>query len=352
MEIEKYLEFEPFSLNRKEKDEMFTNLMNNLTYYHYKSCNEYKKFLNFFNYKKKKNKINQIPFIPTSLFKKFSLASVPKNQIFKTLKSSGTSGLPSKIFLDKKNANNQRKVLTKIMASILGQERLPMLIVDKNPSKQNKDSFNARSAAIYGFSIFGKDHTYLLNNNGKIDYKTLNIFLEKNYSKKFFIFGFTSLIYEFLIKELSKKSLEFTFDNAILLHGGGWKKMEKIKVSNKIFKQKLLEKLKIKKIHNYYGLVEQTGSIFIDCEKCGYFISSIYSDVIIRDKFFNEIENGKKGIIQLLSLLPTSYPGHNILTEDIGEIASENNCSCSGKGKRFKVYGRNKDSEIRGCSDT
>ena len=33
MEIEKYLEFEPFSLNRKEKDEMFTNLMNNLTYY-------------------------------------------------------------------------------------------------------------------------------------------------------------------------------------------------------------------------------------------------------------------------------------------------------------------------------
>ena len=59
MEIEKYLEFEPFSLNRKEKDEMFTNLMNNLTYYHYKSCNEYKKFLNFFNYKKKKNKINQ-----------------------------------------------------------------------------------------------------------------------------------------------------------------------------------------------------------------------------------------------------------------------------------------------------
>ena len=128
--------------------------------------------------------------------------------------------------------------------------------------------------------------------------------------------------------------------------------MEKIKVSNKIFKQGLFNKLKLKTIHNYYGLVEQTGSIFLDCQKCGCFITSIYSDVIIRDKFFDEAKNGKKGIIQLLSLLPTSYPGHNILTEDIGEIISSDKCICSTKGKRFKVYGRNEDSEIRGCSDT
>ena len=69
-------------------------------------------------------------------------------------------------------------------------------------------------------------------------------------------------------------------------------------------------------------------------------------------KSFNEIKDGRKGIIQLLSLLPTSYPGHNILTEDMGEIVSSKSCVCSNKGKRFKVYGRNKDSEIRGCSDT
>ena len=59
----------------------------------------------------------------------------------------------------------------------------------------------------------------------------------------------------------------------------------------------------------------------------------------------------KKGLIQLLSLLPTSYPGHNILTEDIGEIAKDSNCSCSILGKRFKIHGRVKNAEIRGCSD-
>ena len=322
-----------------------------MTNHHYKNCIEYNKFLKFFNYNPKKNKLSQIPFLPTSAFKKFILTSIPKKEIFRTLTSSGTSGNPSKIFLDKDNANNQRKVLTKIIGTILGKERVPMLIIDKNPSLNKKNSFSARAVAIYGFSIFGKNHTFILDEDGKINYKILNSFLEKYSHKKFFIFGFTSSIYEYLYQKLSKKIVKYNFKNGVLLHGGGWKKMENIKVSNSIFKKRLNQKLKLNNIYNYYGLVEQTGSIFLDCKKCGCFVTSIYSDVIIRDKFFNEINNGK-GIIQLLSLLPTSYPGHNILTEDIGEIINSGDCTCSSKGKRFKVYGRNKDSEIRGCSDT
>ena len=78
---------------------------------------------------------------------------------------------------------------------------------------------------------------------------------------------------------------------------------------------------------------------------------SVYSDIFIRDKKFNVLKNKKKGLIQLMSLLPTSYPGHNILTEDIGEIIGEDNCKCGLKGKYFLVHGRAKEAEIRGCSD-
>ena len=39
-----------------------------------------------------------------------------------------------------------------------------------------------------GFSIFGKNHTYLLNSKGKIDYNLLNDFLIKFGKQKFFIF--------------------------------------------------------------------------------------------------------------------------------------------------------------------
>ena len=126
--------------------------------------------------------------------------------------------------------------------------------------------------------------------------------------------------------------------------------MESLKVNNKIFKKELFNKIKLKNIFNYYGLVEQTGSIFIEC-KCGYFITSAFSEILIRDNNFNILKNGQKGLIQLFSLLPTSYPGHSILTEDIGEIIDESSCNCKFNGKRFLVHGRVEEAETRGCSD-
>ena len=290
--------------------------------------------------------------LPVRLFKKFDFKSVSENKIVKKLVSSGTSGQElSKIYLDKQNSSNQVKVLGKIVSTILGRKRLPMLIIDQNPEILDRSTFNARTAAIYGFSIFGTNHCYLLDKENNINYESLNNFLEKFSKDKFFIFGFTSFVYENLIRKLSTNLLKTNLKNAVLLHGGGWKKLEKLKISNEQFKRQLFKKIKLKNIYNYYGLVEQTGSIFIECNKCGCFVTSVFSDIFIRDKKFNVIKNGQKGLIQLLSLLPTSYPGHNILTEDIGEIINEENCKCHLKGKHFLVHGRVKEAEIRGCSD-
>ena len=63
------------------------------------------------------------------------------------------------------------------------------------------------------------------------------------------------------------------------------------------------------------------------------------------------IENKKIGFIQILSLLPKSYPGHNLITEDLGRIKGEDDCKCGRKGKYFEVFGRVKFAEIRGCSN-
>ena len=97
-------------------------------------------------------------------------------------------------------------------------------------------------------------------------------------------------------------------------------------------------------------MVEQTGSIFVECEY-EFLHCSIFSDIIIRDKNFINLGFNKEGLIQLLSLLPTSYPGHNILSEDIGKIIGEDTCKCGRLGKYFIVKGRVKNAEIRGCSD-
>ena len=99
-------------------------------------------------------------------------------------------------------------------------------------------------------------------------------------------------------------------------------------------------------------MVEQTGSIFFECEH-GKLHTPNFADIIIRDPItFEPLPFNSKGLIQLISLLPSSYPGHSILTEDLGTIHGEDNCPCGRMGKYFEVHGRIKNAEIRGCSDT
>ena len=108
--------------------------------------------------------------------------------------------------------------------------------------------------------------------------------------------------------------------------------------------------LGLKQVYNYYGMIEQTGSVFLECEK-GYFHCSIFSDIFIRNSKLRSSKIKEAGLIQVLSLLPTSYPGHNILTEDLGIIHGIDDCKCGKKGKYFTVLGRIANAELRGCSD-
>ena len=235
---------------------------------------EFKKIASQFSTQSFKS-ITDIPPIPITAFKKYDLLSIKNSKIFKTLRSSGTSGKStSKIFLDSENSKNQTWVLSKIMEYIFGKKRLPMLIIEKEPNYKilNRSDFNARIAAINGFSIFSNKRYFVFDQNYKInDYKLLK-FLKENFKKKFIIFGFTDQIYKFFFKNnLNKQYIKY-FKNGILLHGGGdWTKLESKKIDNSKFKKYIKLNFKIKNIYNYYGLIEQTGSIFIECPECSAF---------------------------------------------------------------------------------
>ncbi len=347
--LNEIMKSEAYSLNDNKIS--FQRYINQLTVYHYKRSNLYKKFLNSLKYKPNNDyQIHELPFLPVRSFKQFDLLSVNKRDIYKTLHSSGTtSNLLSKIYLDKANALNQINVLKKIFFKTVVENKLPMIIIDKK-NNFDQNSYNATIAAIRGFSIFANDIVYLLDQNNNINYQELNKFLSKN-KNRFIIFGLTSNIYLNLIEKIDKNKIDKKkFENSILIHGGGWKKILDKKLNHNDFNSLLSKNFGIQRVINYYGLVEQIGSIFFEC-KCGYFIPSNFSDIIIRDENLKVCETGEKGMVQLLSLLPTSYPGHSILTEDIGEIINDEKCRCYGDGKRFIIHGRLKSAEIRGCSN-
>ena len=349
--INNFFNIKPYSLSPQKKNSMFIKKINELNSFHKKNSSKYKKIVENIFLKKKLSKLEEFPFLPVKIFKEIELKSITDNKIIKVLTSSGTSGQKkSKIYLDKFNSENQVKVLKNIVSHVIGSNRLPMLIVDYDHKKKKNNELSARFAAILGFSIFGKNHTYMLDEKFKINYKNLNYFLDKYGDKPFFIFGFTNLVYENLIEKLSKDKLIRNFKNGILIHGGGWKKIEDKKISTNLYKKLLNEKISLTNVYNYYGMIEQTGSIFLECPNCDSLITSIYSDIIIRDKNLNVLNKEKVGLVQLISTIPTSYPGHNIITEDLGKIVNKSK-NCKLNVKHFKILGRSKKSEVRGCSD-
>lgn len=99
-------------------------------------------------------------------------------------------------------------------------------------------------------------------------------------------------------------------------------------------------------------MAEQVGSVYVGCE-LGYLHCPSTADIIVRHvQTLQPAELGEPGIIQVLSLLPLSYPGHSLLTEDLGRIIGVDDCRCGRRGKYFEVLGRLPKSELRGCSDT
>lgn len=348
------LEISPFSLNKEEKSKLFTEYLKELSLKHYQKCENYRKIVDKLNCNLSEIKnYTEIPFLPVRLFKEFDLKSIPTEEVFKTMTSSGTSGQAvSKIYLDKTTAANQQKTLVKIVSDFTSASRMPMLIIDSPSVIKNRNMFSARGAGILGFSIFGADRTYALDDDMNINIPVIEAFLEKHKGQKILLFGFTFMIWQFFYKKLKELNIKLDLSNGILIHGGGWKKLVNEAVSKEEYKQSLNDVCGIKSVHDYYGMVEQTGCVYMECEY-GHLHASIFSDVIIRNpKDFSITKTGEKGLIQVCSLLPESYPGHSLLTEDEGIILGEDDCPCGRKGKYFTILGRIKNAEIRGCSDT
>ena len=357
MTYEEIISIPPYSLDSKEKEELLNTRLSELTQLHREHCEEYGRILDATGFDPSKMKsYKDIPFLPVRMFKELELKSVAQEEVVKTMTSSGTTGQAvSKIYLDRNTSSNQQKTMVKIVSDYTGSARMPMIIIDCPSVVKNRAMFSARGAGILGFSIFGSKRIYALDDDMKMNVEEVRAFLEKYKGERILLFGFTFMIWQHFYKELVRlkaEGVEFDLSNGIMIHGGGWKKLISEAVSEEEFHSRLKDVCGLSSIHDYYGMVEQTGTIYMECE-CGHLHSSIYSDVIIRRPIdFSECEIGEKGIIQVVSTIPESYPGHSLLTEDEGMILGIDDCPCGRKGKYFKILGRLKNAEIRGCSDT
>ncbi len=136
----------------------------------------------------------------------------------------------------------------------------------------------------------------------------IEAFLGKHEGKRILLFGFTFMVWQHFIKRWRPAVKKLALGQCAADPRRRLEKLQHEAVSPADFARRLQDVCGLPAVHDYYGMVEQTGCIYMQCEQ-GHLHASIFSDVIIRDpQNFACAPVGQPGIIQVLSLLPESYP--------------------------------------------
>lgn len=355
MKADEILEYPPFLEDTEATTRLFMDAIREILIFHYENNNVYRRFCDkrSFNPYAKVINIEEIPYIPVQLFKNRKLLSVQETEIIDVRKSSSTStGTPSIVYRDKITMDRYIRSRNKIFDHFIDDREKIHFCLGENPKNNIHISRNLVNDLIGKRA--GKAEQFYFMNDGKFDWKVfLSLFSEKQESGQEIglIYGGTAIIYLYLVEPLIRNNIRLTY-NGYIAHGGGWKKLQNLQVSKKEFLSKVLTAFDMPPSHivDMYGFSE-SNSMFIDCEY-GYKHVPIWNKVIIRDcKTMEPLSNGKEGIIQILDVLPHSYPGHSLITDDIGYLCTGKKCKCGRAGQVFKIVKRASGSEAKGCGD-
>ena len=303
--------------------------------------------------------VAELPFLPVGILKTNPpLCLVDQGEIKRVLTSSATtSQAPSRVAIDSRTARRMTKGVVSIVRDFIGSARRPYLVMDTPDFLGSASEMGARAAAIQGLQPFATGTTYCLGLDDRAELvlhrETVEQFARAHADEETLIYGFTYILWNHFAKLLSADGICLNLPNARVLHSGGWKRLQDQAVEKTLFNEHLARVVGCApdRIIDFYGMVESVGVIFPDCP-AGNKHAPVFADVIVRDPLtLAPIAAGERGILQVCSVLPTSFPGHLLLTEDMAEVLAYDGCPCGRRGISFRFAGRIPKAELRGCGN-
>ena len=304
-------------------------------------------------------RIADLPYLPVGVFKaQPPLSLVEPGEIKRTLTSSSTTGqLPSRIVLDSSTARRMTKGVVAIAQNFIGSSRRPYLVVDVPGSVRGGQEMGARGAAIQSLQPFATEATYCLTLGDRgeltLDLNRVLEFAKNRRESSVLVYGFTYILWNYLVKPLLADGIRLDMPNVHILHSGGWKRLQDEAVEKHVFNEAVAQVFGCSPdcVIDFYGMVENVGIIYPDCPVGNKHVPG-FGEVIIRNPLTLEpVAEGEQGIVQVCSVLPTSFPGYLLLTEDIAEVVANDGCPCGRRGICFRFAGRVPKAEIRGCGN-
>jgi hypothetical protein len=305
------------------------------------------------------DRIADLPYLPVSVFKANPpLVLVGPDDVKRTLTSSATtSQVPSRVVLDAPTARRMAKGVTTIIRDFIGPSRRPYLVIDTPENLAAQAELGARGAAIQGLGAFATEVVCCLRpgpeGDSSLDLEKLLACARKWKHTEVLVYGFTYVIWSQLVQPLERQGITLDMPKVRVLHSGGWKRLQQQAVTRDVFSRGVASAFGCSpdRIVDYYGMVENVGVIYPDCDHGNKHVPA-FAEIIVRDALtLAPVKAGQQGLIQVCSVLPTSFPGFLLLTEDMAEVIDYDECPCGRRGTSFRFTGRVPKAEVRGCGN-
>ena len=365
----------------KGTDELFVKAMRENCAYAYAHCPGYRAILDDAGFSPERlqtmDDLGALPFLPTALFKRRRLFSVPRWRLPLVVTSSGTSsGKASEIGFTVGDLWAGLKMVLHIckLRKLLSFRPCHYVVFGYQPKHRNRTGV---SRTAFGVTLFtpALSRTYALRwkktgraaKSGRpmaaptagaagayvLDLGAVQDAIVKHSKSRFPLrfMGFPAYAW-FLMKRMDEQNVRVQLPKGSkLMLGGGWKQFYAEEVDKAQFyalAKKVLG-LDDRDIVEFFGAVEHP-IFYNDCQR-HHFHVPVYSRIIIRDpETLAPVPNGTPGLVNLISPMDIGTPLLSVMTDDLGVLHDACECGCGLDSPWLEILGRVGLRDIKTCA--
>ena len=332
------------------KSDLFLHASKENFNYLYGHCNDYKKISDGLSVKSSDDikDASDIPVLPTMLFKQHDFRS---GRYMVKATSSGTSGRKSTIRFEFSALMAALRMSIKIARyhGIMTIKPCRYIVMGYKPHRSNQMAV-AKTAYLTTFLAPAVSRKFILKHTKdgyKPDFESIVKALRKYEKGRLPVrfMGFPAYTF-FLFRLLEDRGLSFKLPKGSkIMLGGGWKQFYQEAADKETFYKMAKKTLGIdeENIVEFFGAVEHP-ILYCDC-KNHHFHVPVYSKVIIRDPDTLEpLENGKMGLVNLVTPICKATPLLSVMTDDLGILHD-------GESSPYlEIVGRVAPEDIKTCA--
>lgn len=299
------------------------------------------------------------PLLHANFFKRHEVLSIPRDEVFLHLTSSGTTGQKSQMFYDRWSIRSAQRMVARIFDHygwITPDQRVNYLLYSYEPAPQVRLGTSFTDNYLCDFAP-AHHTTHALRHTGsghEFDVHgciaALQRYAEEGLPVR--ILGFPAFLH-FTLERMRAGGLPPLRlpEGSLVVLGGGWKGHADRQIGKADFYDEVTQQLGIppERIRDTYGSVEHCVP-YIECAHHRLHVP-VWSRAAVRDtRTLRPLPHGRRGYLQLVSPYITSVPAQSVVMGDLASLHPADECGCPLATPWFTIHGRAGVSRNRSCA--